>query len=218
MTHPAYHQQIAVQDYLSGEDGAECRHEYIDGQVYAMTGASRAHGLILGNLHAMLHARARAKGCQLFINDMKVRLNIAGQDIFYYPDLLLTCDPHDRETYYCTAPCLLIEVLSDSTERIDRREKLFAYQSLPSLQSYWLVAQQQRRLEVYRRRNQWRPEILTNGSLMLDCLDGELSLDAIYEDVIEPGIADQSTTSRCRGSGSSPTGGEKGREKREKGR
>lgn len=184
MTRPARLQKLSVEDYIAGEDGAECRHEYIDGQVYAMTGASRAHGLILGNLHAMLHARARGGRCQLFINDMKVRLRICGQDIFYYPDLLLTCDPNDRETYYCTAPCLLIEVLSESTERIDRREKLLAYQSIPSLEAYWLVAQDKRCLEVYRRRDQWHPEIITSGNLTLDCLEGELSLDAIYEDVM----------------------------------
>ncbi len=182
---PAQQQKLTVADYLRGEDGAECRHEYIDGQVYAMTGASRAHGLILGNVSAMLHAPARANGCQLFINDMKVRLQIAGQDIFYYPDLLLTCDPNDRETYYCTAPCLIIEVLSDSTERIDRREKLLAYQTILSLQAYWLVAQDQRRVEIYRRRDQWRPDIFTSGEVALDCLDGTLSMNTIYEDVMD---------------------------------
>lgn len=185
MTNLALHHNISVEAYLNNEDGAECRHEYIDGQLYAMTGASRAHGLILGNLHALLHQPARNKGCQLFINDMKLRLNIAGQDIFYYPDLLLTCDPNDRENYYCTAPCLLIEVLSESTERIDRREKLLAYQTLSSLNAYWLVAQQEPRLEVYRRSNDWNQEIITSGLLSLDCLAGELSLEAIYEDVMD---------------------------------
>ncbi|MBK1646589.1 hypothetical protein CKO25_18460 [Thiocapsa imhoffii] len=107
------------------------------------------------------------------------------EDIFYYPDLLLTCDPSDRETYYCTAPCLLIEVLSDSTERIDRREQFLSYQTLPSLQAYWLVAQQERRLEIFRRSHEWRMEPITSGCVSVDCLDVELSLDVIYEDVIQ---------------------------------
>lgn len=191
MTYPARQQKLSVEDYIAGEDGAEFRHEYIDGQVYAMTGASRAHGTICLNIAAELRPRLRGTPCQLFLNDMKVRLRISGQDIFYYPDLLLTCDPNDRETYYCTAPCFLIEVLSESTERIDRREKLLAYQSIPSLEAYWLVAQDKRRLEVYRRRGQWQREIITSGRLTLDCLEGELSLDAIYEDVMsEAGAAD----------------------------
>jgi Uma2 family endonuclease len=121
----------------------------------------------------------------MFANDMKVRLRIAEQDLFYYPDLLLTCDPNDRETYYCTAPCLLIEILSDSTERIDRREKFLSYQRLPSLQAYWLVAQQERRLEIFRRSHEWHMETITTGSVSVDCLGVELSLDAIYEDVIQ---------------------------------
>lgn len=183
MTNLAIQRKLSVEDYLAHEDSADERREYIDGQVYAMTGASRAHGLIAGNIHAALRPLVRGSTCQLFINDMKVRLQIAGQDIFYYPDLLLTCDPSDRETYFCTAPCLIIEVLSDSTERIDRREKLLAYQTIPSLEAYWLVAQQQRRVECYRRRDQWRPEILTSGQVALDCLDGALTFDAIYEDV-----------------------------------
>lgn len=177
-------QKLSVADYLSGEDGAKCRHEYINGEVYAMTGASRAHGLISLNIAAQVRPRLRGTSCQLFINDMKVRLHIAGQDIFYYPDLLLTCDPNDRETYYCTAPCWIVEVLSDSTERIDRHEKLLAYQTISSLQAYWLVSQHQPRLEIYRRCDQWQPNIFTGGEMALDALEGTLSLETIYEDVL----------------------------------
>jgi Uma2 family endonuclease len=185
MPQPTRHALLSVEDYLAREDGADCRHEYIDGRLYAMTGASRAHGLIVGNIHAALHPRVRGTACQLFSNDMKVRLRIAEQEIFYYPDLLLTCDPSDRETYYCTAPCLLIEVLSDSTERIDRREKFLSYQRLSSLEAYWLVAQQERRVEIFLRTHEWRMETVTSGSISVDCLGVELSLDAIYEDVIQ---------------------------------
>ena len=107
MSQPAPRNRLSVLDYLAGEDGAEIRHEYIDGQLYAMTGASDRHGLITGNILAALRPLIRGTPCQLFANDMKVRLNISRQDIFYYPDLLLSCDPTDRETYYRSRPCLL---------------------------------------------------------------------------------------------------------------
>ena len=179
----AHHQRLRVEDYLAAEDGADVRHEYIDGELYAMTGASRQHGLITLNIAAHLRPRLRGTPCQLFANDMKVRLRIAEQDIFYYPDLLLSCDPDDRETYYCTRPCLLVEVLSESTARIDRREKFLSYQTIPSLRQYLLIDQKERRVEVHRREQGWRQEIVTEGGVLLDCLAADLPLDVIYEDV-----------------------------------
>jgi Uma2 family endonuclease len=174
---------ISVTEYLEGEQLSEIRHEFIDGQVYAMGGASRVHGLISGNLFSTIRPKAREKHCQLFIADMKVHLKISGQDIFYYPDLLLSCDPDDRADYYSQAPCMIIEVLSESTERIDRREKMLAYQALPSLQEYVLVAQDYRQVEIYRRRNEWQPEIVNEGQFHLDCLDLIVAIDEVYEDV-----------------------------------
>lgn len=174
---------ISVTDYLAAEPFSEIRHEYIDGQVYAMGGASRIHGLIVTALSLLIGQRAREKRCQLFIADMKVRLNISGKDIFYYPDLLLSCDPEDRADFFSQTPCLIIEVLSESTERIDRREKMLAYQTLSSLQEYVLVAQDDRQVEIYRRRNEWQPEIINEGVFRFDCLDLSVSVDDVYEDV-----------------------------------
>ncbi|MGB3394782.1 MAG: Uma2 family endonuclease [Stenotrophomonas sp.] len=174
---------ISVEDYLAGEADGEQRHDYIDGQVYAMTGASDRHGLIVNAMAFALTPAARRKGCQLFTSDMKVRVDIAGKTSFYYPDLLLSCDPQDRETYCRTAPCLLVEVLSASTARIDRREKLLAYQTLPSLQGYLIVEQDSQRVELYRRDNGWRMEEYEQGEVMLPCLDMTLPLADIYQDV-----------------------------------
>ena len=179
---PALNAGISVEEYLKGERHGEIRHEYIDGKVYAMSGASDRHGLIVNALAFALTPAARRKRCQLFTSDMKVRLDIADQEVFYYPDLLLACDPADRETYFRTRPCLIIEVLSDSTERIDRREKLLAYQTLPSVSEYVLVAQDARRVEIYRRANGWRSEYCEAGEISLDCLDVRVTLDAIYND------------------------------------
>ncbi|MEA3641940.1 MAG: Uma2 family endonuclease [Lamprobacter sp.] len=175
--------RLSVEAYLAGEQDGELRHEYIDGQLYAMTGASRQHGLIVSNLVAGLRPLIRGRGCQLFANAMKVRLRIAEQDIFYYPDLLLSCDAEDRETYYCTKPCVIVEVLSESTERIDRREKFLAYTTLPSLQDYLLVSQTRREVWHYRRSQDWAAEVLSDGDLSLDCLEIRLSLASLYEEI-----------------------------------
>ncbi len=185
MPYPASYPRLGVDDYLAGEDGGDIRHEYIDGQVYAMTGASDRHCLITGNIFGVMRPLLRGTPCQLFANDMKVRLNLNQQDIFYYPDLLLSCDPTDRETYYRSKPCLLVEVLSDATARLDSREKRFAYQTLPSLREYLLVSQTHREVQVFRRQGDWAPEIYTAGQVRLDCLGFELPLDLIYEDVPE---------------------------------
>ena len=174
---------VGVDDYLASEAAGELRHEYIDGQLYAMTGASRRHGLIVSNLVAALRPLVRGRGCQLFASDMKVRLRISGQDIFYYPDLLLSCDPEDRETYYCRSPCVIVEVLSESTERIDRREKFMSYTSLPSLRDYVLVSQTRREVWHHRRSRDWVAEVLTDGSLSLDCLSLALPLASVYEEI-----------------------------------
>lgn len=182
-TNLARQRRISVDDYLAAEDGAEIRHEYIDGELYAMTGASRSHGLITLNLATFLRPRLRGTACQIFTNDMKVRLKITDQDIFYYPDLVLSCDADDRATYYCMAPCLLVEVLSDSTARIDRREKFLAYQTIPSLQEYLLIEQNSRALEMHRRAQGWALERITEGSVRLGSLDIEVSLETLYEDV-----------------------------------
>jgi len=176
--------RISVEDYLAGERDGEVRHEYVAGQVYAMTGASRRHGLINGALFAALRPGARQRNCQLFANDMKVYVHHAGDDAFYYPDLVLTCDADDQEDYHVQHPCLIVEVLSEGTERIDRREKLLAYTALPSLREYLLVAQHRRQVDIYRRtETDWVHETHTEGSLRLDCLEQDLALDSIYEDV-----------------------------------
>ena len=173
---------IRVEAYLEGETLTDIKHEYLDGEVVAMGGASARHGLVAGAFYGALLPHARRKGCQLFIADMKVRVEHTGQTYFYYPDLVLACAPDDRETYYRRSPCLLVEVLSPSTERIDRREKLFAYQTIPSLREYVLVDPDKRWVEVYRFGETVRHETFTEGGFWLDCLGAEITLDDVYVD------------------------------------
>ena len=112
-----------------------------------------------------------------------MRLGIVGKPVFYYPDILLPCNPVDRDVYFRSTPCLIVEVLSESTERIDGREKMLAYQTLPSLKEYLLVAQEARRVEIYRRANEWQAEYVGAGEFRLDCLDVSVRIDDVYVDV-----------------------------------
>jgi Uma2 family endonuclease len=132
---------LSVEDYLAFEKDSEIKHEYINGELYAMAGASARHNLIAGNLFARLLAHLRGSSCQVFFADVKLHLKELGVEIFYYPDLMVCCDPEDREPYYRTRPGLIVEVLSGGTARIDQREKLFAYARLDSLQGYLLLEQ-----------------------------------------------------------------------------
>lgn len=177
-----------VQDYLDGEQATEVKHEYLAGQIVAMGEASDRHGLIAGALHAALLPAARRKACQLFIADMKVRVDHDGESYFYYPDLLLSCQPDDRESaYYRRHPCLLVEVLSPSTERIDSREKLLAYRLLPSLREYLLLRQDRVQADLYQRSDagRWQHHTFTQPDdvLALRCLDAAVSLRDVYADV-----------------------------------
>jgi len=175
---------IPVNEYLDGEQTSRVRHEYINGKVYAMVGASDIHGLIAGNLFAILHNHLRGKPCQAFIADMKVRIKTDRDNIFYYPDVLVSCKPEDRARYYRNQPCLIVEILSEATERLDRGEKLSAYKQIQELQEYVLVAQRTQLIEVYRRRLDWEGTVYgSKETLQLDSINLSIPMHAIYEEV-----------------------------------
>jgi len=179
---------ISVEDYLAGEQDGDIRHEYIGGLVYAMAGAGSRHNIICRNLLVALDTHLRGGNCQVFFIDVKVRLRIADEDIFYYPDLMVTCDPRDTEEYFKRFPKVLIEVLSPATERTDRREKFSSYTQIESLEEYVLVAQDQVETTVFHRANNWRPEIANQPPqhLNIPSLDFTLSLSAIYQGALPP--------------------------------
>jgi Uma2 family endonuclease len=138
------------EEYLQLEEKAEFKHEYIDGGVYAMAGATDAHVTIMLNLAAGLLSHLRGSDCRVYIADMKVRLEEKNR--FFYPDILVTCDPRDRETpLYKRFPGLIVEVLSDSTEAFDQGDKFTAYQSLESLQECVLISTKCQRIDCFRR-------------------------------------------------------------------
>jgi len=176
---------LSVEEYLACERDSDIRHEYIDGELYAMVGASRPHNLITGNLHAALHNHLRGSPCRVYSHDMKVRIEAANR--FYYPDLMVCCSAVEAEPdeYYETKPVLVIEVLSPSTAPRDRWEKRITYQRLESLLEYVLVAQDTIHAEIYRRLpGGWEREACqVNDKMRLPSIGFELALTAIYEGV-----------------------------------
>ncbi len=143
---------LGPDDYLAWELEQSGRHEYIDGEVFAMGGASDGHGTVALNLAALLHGALRGTPCRPFVADMKVHVEAVNS--FFYPDLVVTCDPRDRRpeaNYAKRYPALIIEILSPSTEAYDRGRKFAAYRQLESLQEYVLVSLDERRIEVFRR-------------------------------------------------------------------
>jgi Uma2 family endonuclease len=176
---------VTVEEYLTGERQSDIRHEYLGGAVYAMAGASRDHNIAAGNIFSALHTHLRGKPCQVFMADIKVRLQIGIDDIFYYPDVLVTCDPRDTDRYFSRFPKVLIEVLSPETERTDRREKFLSYTQIETLEEYVLVAQDKIAVTVFRRANEWQPAIANKPDLQLrlPSLEFAIPLNAVYEGV-----------------------------------
>jgi Uma2 family endonuclease len=173
---------IHPEDYLTGEQHSFIKHEYINGAVYAMAGASEAHNLLAGNIFFHLFGHLRGSPCKVFMSDMKVQIKTASTECFYYPDVVVSCDATDNHEYYKIKPLVIVEVLSESTSRTDRGEKFYNYQQLDSLQEYLLVEQNRRQIEVYARANQWQAMISTEV-VTLRALNLTLSLDDIYERV-----------------------------------
>jgi Uma2 family endonuclease len=174
------HPCISIEDYLAYEKDGQIRHEYVDGYIYAMTGASATHNRIALNCASGLLERAGDQGCEVFISDMK--LSITVWNCFYYPDVMICCDKQDDDDYSRQNPCLIVEVLSPSTVGIDRREKLKAYQQLPSLLDYVLIDQEQQMIEVYRRReDHWiKEELTSDDELYIQCVDEHLPVSQLY--------------------------------------
>jgi Uma2 family endonuclease len=188
---------ISVEDYLEGEHLSEVRHEYVAGRVFAMAGATEAHNRISLNLAFHLRAATRGQDCGVFMNDMKVAAPIGAA--YYYPDVVLSCEGYDAEATIKLAPCLIAEVLSPSTQLIDRREKLLGYRQLASLRHYLIIAQDQALVEHWWRDpvQGWVQQCLSapDARIPIDCppVVCELRLADLYEDVRFADLADSAT-------------------------
>lgn len=169
--------------YLLAENDRESgiKYEYSNGLVYAMAGASRNHNQVSMNFAGLLFMHLKGGRCRVTQSDMKVAINKGNENYFYYPDVQVSCEDEDNK-YYNTSPCLIVEVLSDSTARIDRNEKLAAYRQLESLQEYVLCSQDFPAIEIYRRSTDWAVERYTSGqTVVLESVGYELVLDELYD-------------------------------------
>ncbi len=190
MTVSKSHAYFTPEDYLAIERISPIKHEYLQGQMVAMAGASKAHVIITGNLSALLVNHLRGTGCLPYTSDMKVRL--PALNLFYYPDLAVTCDDRDRRSDedFILHPKLIIEVLSDSTEAFDRGDKFAAYKAIPELTEYVLIHQKQVLVERFQRQadNLWMPQIARAGNTVeftSISFSFAFAIETLYENVAQ---------------------------------
>jgi Uma2 family endonuclease len=185
MGHPAKVAEFTAQDYLAWESARPDKNELLGGAVFAMVGASRRHVTVALNLATLLSVHLRGSACRAYMSDMKLR--IEGANAFFYPDVLVTCDPKDHQAEnYVSSPILVAEVLSPSSEAYDRGAKFTAYRKVPTLQEYLLIDPETQRVEIYRAATdgQWvLSEIDPNGTLRLKSVDLEIKVPEIFENV-----------------------------------
>ncbi|HXV85323.1 MAG TPA: Uma2 family endonuclease [Gemmatimonadales bacterium] len=179
---------MTLDHYLAFEERSPFKHEYVGGEVYAMSGVTTRHNLITLNIATYLRAAARARRCKVFATDVKVR----AADRVYYPDVMVACGKAANVDLIVEAPTLVVEVTSPSTRATDRREKLDTYRRIPSLRVYLIVDQRRKYVLAYRRgpRGEWtRQEFSGEGRIALGALNTRITLDQIYEGVDLPPLA-----------------------------
>jgi len=182
---------MTVEEYFRFEESSPIKHEYVAGEVYAMSGATARHNRIAGNVLVRLTLAARPGPCDVFSSDMRVEV---ARDRYYYPDIAIVCTPIADSDIVARDPCVVVEVTSPSTARIDRGEKLDAYRSIATLQSYLIVDHRRRRVERH-----WpdalgsecrREEIIGENQVRVPCLDVELTLGEIHEQLELPAVGE----------------------------
>ncbi|MDX2287689.1 MAG: Uma2 family endonuclease [Hyphomicrobiaceae bacterium] len=174
---------FSTEEYLSYEQQVGERQEYVNGVIYAMVGGTDRHNLIAGNIYFALRGQLPAT-CQVFQQGMKVRIRTDIGEAQYYPDVFASCTEADRETLFRESPCMIVAVLSPSTESDDRQGKFALYRTIPMLEQYILVAQDVPQVEVFARGKAWKPDILFRGD-KIDVCGGraQLTVDGIYEGI-----------------------------------
>ncbi|TAN71416.1 MAG: Uma2 family endonuclease [Methylobacter sp.] len=168
---------ISEEDYLAGELISEIKHEYVDGYVYAMAGASRNHERIAGNIYREFGNHLKNKPCEPFSSDLKIKVGSR----FFYPDVMVVCAENKQHDYYTDSPVIVVEVLSKASRRVDETTKRIAYQSIPSLQEYILIEQDFVDVEVCRKSEGWVSNHYFMGdSVRFDSIGLALTVEEIY--------------------------------------
>jgi Uma2 family endonuclease len=186
MTGGTAHRKYTIFEYVQLEEYSNVRHEYLDGQIYAMAGGTPEHGTYAANVIGLLTAQLRGRPCRVQTSDVRIRVQSTGLDT--YPDVSVVCGHAERDAEDANAivnPTLLVEVLSSSTEEYDRGEKLEHYKKISELREVVFVAHDKRSVEVVRRldNDEWIVEQAGPGlSARLESLGCELPVDEIYRD------------------------------------
>jgi Uma2 family endonuclease len=178
--------RFTPEEYFAWEEQQLERHELIDGRVYAMTGGTQNHSAIKLNIGSLIKAHLRGSKCRVFNSDLKV--NILSTSNYTYPDLSVTCDDRDRENaFYITYPCLIVEVLSDSTEAYDRGKKFEKYRRNPNLVDYVLVSSDEMAIDIYHKNDAGNWLILSyrpGDRVDLKSIDLSLPIEQFYEEIV----------------------------------
>ncbi len=173
---------LSEQAYLASEKSHAERYEYVDGQIYLMAGSSKRHNRIARNFITQFEAAAHRQGCEVYFSDIKVR--VEHYKSYYYPDVVVGCAEDDADEYYLEKPCLIVEVTSDSTARKDYLEKAVAYQTIPCLQAYLMVAQDKPLIDLLLRTAEHGWTLYQFNSLadeiLLPCLSMTLTVASVY--------------------------------------
>jgi Uma2 family endonuclease len=174
------YRRISETDYLQGELVSDIKHEYIDGEVFAMSGAKANHNRIASNVQGEFRNHLKGKPCESFPSDMKVKINSK----YFYPDVMVVCSGISGDATFTESPTLIVEVLSKSTRRMDETIKREAYLSIPTLEEYVLIEQDFVDVEVVRKKEGWRPSHYFMGDeVRFESLDLNLSVEEIYDRV-----------------------------------
>jgi Uma2 family endonuclease len=174
---------VSPEDYLRLERESSHRQEFVNGVIYAMSGGTERHNLIAGDIYVALTNHLPVR-CRPFIADMKLRIKLASAEFYYYPDTMVCCGPWDQSRDWRDHPLVVGEVLSPSTERTDRSEKLPAYIEIPTVQEVLLIQQDTVQVELFPRSNNWEREVLKAGdTLRLPSIDFAVGVDALYRRV-----------------------------------
>lgn len=176
---------LTWEEYEAAEGASDERYEFLAGRMYAMAGATDNHNRIALNIASALHRLLEGKKCEPFMSDMKLKIALGADEFGYYPDVMVVCDPKGIHGTHVTKPTVIIEVLSDSTERIDRREKRLTYQSIRSLEVYAVVDQAKAEVTLYRRSTHWKGETVSGlkSTVKLPEIGADLTMQSIYSRV-----------------------------------
>ena len=179
---------ISEDEYLEIERNSEIKHEYFDGEIFAMSGASEAHNLIVANVIITLGSQLKKKPCRVYPSDM--RLKIERTTLYTYPDAMIVCGERkfgDKEKDMLLNPDVIIEVLSDSTENYDRGKKFEHYRQIASLKEYVLISQHERKIEKFMKTEDRRWVLdetdEENPEIILESVGCALNLDEVYDKV-----------------------------------